>query len=174
MSTNKLLTISPLCPRWNSGRNEYMDDQKWPPKMTGGNDPQKSIRNDPSEWPMNKTNDQWLCLMTNDYDQWPMTMTNDQWLWSMTADQWLWVTNDCLRTQSQSKTIRRALGQRKLLEEHWAKEKLLEKPWAGGTPINCALGRRNTNFRKIEKLNVLRDDADPKFNLLKRWHQQKH
>jgi hypothetical protein len=136
MSTNKLLTISPLCPRWNSGRNEYMDDQKWPPKMTGGNDPQKSIRNDPSEWPMNKTNDQWLCLMTNDYDQWPMTMTNDQCLWpvTMTNDWWLLpmiiteslmtMTDDqrwCLKiaiskyrpsTQSQSETIRKALGGR--------------------------------------------------------------
>ena len=37
------------------------------------------------------------------------------------------------RTQSQSETIRRALGQRKLLEKPWAKEKLLEKPWVRGT-----------------------------------------
>ena len=138
---NQLLKIYPLRLRWNLGQNECMDDKQWPMKM--------AIQNDHWKWPM--TNDQWLwpIIMINACDQWPMKMINDYDRVTMTmTDDQRWclkttVSKYCPKTQSQSKTIRKALGQWKILEKHWAEELLLEKPWAGGTPINCTLGQRN-------------------------------
>ena len=80
-----------------------------------------------------------------------MTMTNDcdQWLWLIVktmANDYELVSNDY---DWWPKMVSEDRSLKKNILGHNLNLKLLEMPLARGTPLNCFLGQKNTNFQKI-------------------------